>query len=79
MERLPFAAVVAALAIGGAAQAAEQIASPVVFGNHFQERAECVVMNAGTKPVPVTVKIVDDTVDALHQRAELRRTERPAP
>jgi hypothetical protein len=61
MKRLVFAAVVAALAIGGVAQAAEQIASPVVFGNHFQERAECVVMNAGTKPVAVTVKIVDDT------------------
>ena len=38
-----------------------QITSPVIFGNHFQDHAECVVLNAGTRPLAVTVKIVDDT------------------
>ena len=49
------------LAVGGLAHAA-QIASPMLFGGHFQQLAECVVLNAGTTPANITsVKIVDDT------------------
>ena len=54
------AAFASVLALSGLAHAA-QISSPLIFGGHFQELAECVVLNAGTRPVTVTsVKIVDD-------------------
>ncbi len=59
MKTLIVAAAVALSCIGTAAHAA-QIASPVIFGNHFQQLAECVVLNADTRPVTVGVKIVDD-------------------
>jgi len=59
MKNLIVAAAAALLSVGSAAHAAH-IASPVIFGNHFQEVAECVVLNADTKPVPIGVKIVDD-------------------
>lgn len=60
MKTLIVAAAAAALSLGTAAHAAQQIASPVVFGNHFQEVAECVILNAGTRPATLSVKIVDD-------------------
>jgi hypothetical protein len=59
MKTLIVAAAAALLSVGTAAHAA-QIASPVIFGGHFQEVAECVVLNADTKPVTIGVKIVDD-------------------
>ena len=65
MKSLAVAAVAAVLALGSAAKAAEQIASPAVFGNHFQEVAECVVLNAGLKPAAVTVKIINDVGDTV--------------
>jgi len=52
------------LTLGGLANAA-QIASPSIFGNHFQEDAECVVLNSGTKPLAVTVKIINDLGDTV--------------
>src|SRR5262245_1706571 len=53
------AASAAMLAWSGVSQAA-QIASPMIFGNVEQDRAECVVLNGGTSPIAVTVKIVDE-------------------
>jgi hypothetical protein len=53
------AIVVAALALGGSAHAA-QISSPAIFGNQIQDTAECVVLNFGTRALAVTVKILND-------------------
>ena len=47
------------LALSGVSPAA-QISSPMVFGNVSQDRAECVVVNGGTAPLTVTLKIVDE-------------------
>jgi hypothetical protein len=58
-------AAAAMLALGSAANAAQQIASPIIFGNHFQELAECVVLNAGSKPLSVGVKIINDAGDTV--------------
>lgn len=53
------------LALGGRANAAQQISSPSIFGNHFQEVAECVVLNSGSKPLAVAVKIINDLGDTV--------------
>ena len=47
------------LALSGMSEAA-QISSTPIFGGHFQSRAECVVLNFGTRPVAATVKILND-------------------
>ena len=47
------------LALSGMSEAA-QISSASIFGGHFQTRAECVVLNFGTRPVAATVKILND-------------------
>jgi hypothetical protein len=48
------------LALSGMSEAA-QISSASIFGGHFQTRAECVVLNFGTTPIPAaTVKILND-------------------
>ena len=39
---------------------AAQISSASIFGGHFQTKAECVVLNAGTRPIATTVKILND-------------------
>lgn len=65
MKTLVVAATVAILGFATAAHAAQQIASPIIFGDHFQELAECVVLNAGTKPTTIAVKIVDDAGDTV--------------
>jgi hypothetical protein len=64
MKTLILGAAAAVLAFGGTAHAA-QLASPIIFGNHFQEVAECVVLNAGTRPLAVAVKIVNDAGDTV--------------
>ena len=47
------------LACSGMSEAA-QISSASIFGGHFQTRAECVILNFGTRPVAATVKILND-------------------
>jgi len=47
------------LALSGMSEAA-QISSAPIFGGHFQSRAECVILNFGTRPVAATVKILND-------------------
>ena len=56
MVAVAFAGVVGVTGLAHAAQ----IASPSIFGNQTQDVAECVVLNFGTRPVAVTLKIVDD-------------------
>jgi hypothetical protein len=65
MKILIVATAAAVFALGSAAYAAQQIASPIIFGNHFQELAECVVLNAGSKPLAVGVKIINDAGDTV--------------
>jgi hypothetical protein len=49
----------AVLALSGASQAA-QIASPTIFGTGTQDKAHCVVLNGGTTPLTVTLKILNE-------------------
>jgi len=48
----------AVLALSGVSQAA-QIASPILYGNEDQVFAQCIVVNSGTTPLTVTLKILD--------------------
>jgi hypothetical protein len=60
MRTLVIATTVAALlALGGVSEAA-QISSPMIFGTGEQDRAECVVLNTGSSPVALTVKLIND-------------------
>ena len=60
MKTFMVAVVVAGvLGVSGLAHAA-QIASPSIFGNQNQSVVECVVLNFGTRPVAVTLKIIDE-------------------
>ena len=52
-------AVAAMVALGGVAHAA-QIASPVIFGSVAQDKAHCVILNGGTTPLTVTLKILNE-------------------
>jgi hypothetical protein len=65
MKILILATAAALFVLGSTANAAQQIASPIIFGNHFQDLAECVVLNAGSKPLAVTVKIINDAGDTV--------------
>ena len=66
MKILILATVAAAMfALGSTANAAQQIASPIIFGNHFQDLAECVVLNAGSGPLAVGLTIVNDAGDTV--------------
>jgi len=38
-----------------------QIASPAIFGSHQQDRAQCVIYNAGTGTLTVTIKILTES------------------
>jgi hypothetical protein len=49
----------AVLALSGMSQAA-QIASPPIFGSGDQDFAHCIVLNGGTKPLTVTLKILNE-------------------
>ena len=49
----------AVLALSGVSQAA-QIASPPIFGTGDQDFAHCVVLNGGTTPLKVTLKILNE-------------------
>ena len=49
----------AALALGGVSQAA-QIASPTILGTGEQDMAHCIVLNGGTSPLAVTLKIINE-------------------
>jgi len=47
------------LALSGVSDAA-QMASPSIFGSIEQFKAECSIVNAGTSPQAVTIRIYDD-------------------
>ena len=59
------AAAACLLALGGAAHAAQTIASSAMFGGSLQDRAQCIVRNVGTSPVSVTVTIFDESGNAV--------------
>src|SRR5262245_48978603 len=54
----------AALAWGGVSQAA-QLASPTIYGNAEQFLAECAIINGGTGPQAVNVKIISEFGDTV--------------
>ena len=60
------------LAFSGLSQAA-QISSPTIFGTASEDRAECAVLNNGTSPLAVTVKIIDDFAQTVGD-IQLRRS-----
>jgi len=47
------------------AHAAQTIASPTIFGSNLQDRAQCIVRNTGSSPVPVTITIVTEAGTAV--------------
>ena len=49
----------AVLALSGVSQAA-QISTPMIFGTGNQDKAHCVVVNGGTSPLAVTVKLLNE-------------------
>jgi hypothetical protein len=49
----------AVLALSGVSQAA-QISTPAIFGNHNQDQAHCLVVNGGTSPLAVTLKLINE-------------------
>ena len=49
----------AALALSGVSQAA-QISTPTIFGTGEQDKAHCIVLNGGTSPLAVTVKLLNE-------------------
>jgi hypothetical protein len=51
-------------AFTGTADAA-QIASPAIYGSAAQTLAFCIIYNGGTTSVTVTVKLLDESGDAL--------------
>lgn len=53
------------LALAGAAQAAQSIHSPTIFGAHIQDRAQCIVRNVGPTPLAVTVTIFNESGTAM--------------
>ncbi len=52
------------LALSGVSQAA-QISSPTIYGTLDQQSAECSVLNGGTTPQAVTVKLVSEFGDTI--------------
>ena len=52
------------LALSGMSQAA-QISSPTIYGTFDQVVAECAVVNGGTTPLAVTVKLVSEFGDTI--------------
>jgi hypothetical protein len=60
MRTLILATVCASVLVFSGMSEAAQISSPSIFGGHFQTRAECAVLNFGTRPVAATVKILND-------------------
>jgi hypothetical protein len=60
MRTLIFAmACAAVLALSGVSQAA-QIPTPAIFGNRNQDKAHCLVINGGTSPLAVTLKLINE-------------------
>ena len=47
------------LALSGVSQAA-QISTPAIFGTHNQDMAHCLVVNGGTSPLDVTLKLINE-------------------
>jgi hypothetical protein len=60
--RIAILACAAVLTLSGLAQAAQSatIATPMIFGTGEQDRADCLVLNGGTTPGTVALRIVDD-------------------
>lgn len=61
---LPLAALLL-LGLALPAHAAQTIASPAIFGSNLQDRAQCIVRNTGSSPVPVTITIFTESGTAL--------------
>src|SRR5262245_28374483 len=59
MRTLVITLVCAAVLVLSSVSQAAQIASPILFGNKNQVFAHCVVVNSGTTPLTVTLKILD--------------------
>lgn len=57
----------AALLLGSSisAHAAQAIHSPTIFGSNLQDRAQCIVRNTGTPPIPVTITIFTESGSAV--------------
>jgi hypothetical protein len=64
--RLLIVVIACLTAVGPAGFAhAAQIASPAIFGSHDQDVAQCVVINGGTDPINVTVRILNESGGAV--------------
>ena len=63
-----FVALIITFGFATAANAA-QIASPAIFGAHTQTGAMCAIYNAGTTPLTVTLRILDESGGVVKSQA----------